>query len=109
MKLAGIDIGTNTLRLLIAEFSAEGKYRTVESGRHITRLGEGLSSAGRLKDEAMERALCVLKGYADKCSGRHVDSIYAVATSAVREAANGRDFIRRVKNETGIDVNVISG
>lgn len=109
MKIAGIDIGTNTLRLLIAEFSSEGKYRTVDSGRHITRLGEGLSSAGRLKDEAIERALCVLKGYADKCSGSHVDSIYAVATSAVREAANGRDFIRRVKNETDIDVHVISG
>ena len=109
MKLAGIDIGTNTLRLLIAEFSAEGKYRTVESGRNITRLGEGMSSAGRLKDEAMDRALCVLKGYADKCSEIHVGGIYAVATSAVREAANGRDFLSRVKNETGIDVKVITG
>ena len=109
MKLAGIDIGTNTLRLLIAEFSAEGKYRTVESGRNITRLGEGMSSAGRLKDEAMDRALCVLKGYADKCSEIHVGSIYAVATSAVREAANGRDFLSRVKNETGIDAKVITG
>src|SRR4030067_1015357 len=104
VKLAGIDIGTNTLRLLIAEFSADGKYRTVESGRNITRLGEGVSFAGRLKDEAMDRALCVLKGYADKCSEIHVGSIYAVATSAVREAANGRDFLSRVKNETGIGV-----
>src|SRR4030066_2538670 len=109
MKLAGIDIGTNTLRLLIAEFSSDGKYGTIESGRHITRLGEGMSSAGRLKDEAMDRALCVLKGYAEKCSEIHVGGIYAVATSAVREAANGRDFLSRVKNETGIDVKVITG
>ena len=109
MKLAGIDIGTNTLRLLIAEFSADGKYRTVESGRNITRLGEGMSSAGRLKDEAMDRALCVLKGYADKCSEIHVGGIYAVATSAVRDAANGQEFLSRVMNETGIDVKVISG
>ncbi|MEK6714032.1 MAG: Ppx/GppA phosphatase family protein [Nitrospirota bacterium] len=109
MKLAGIDIGTNTLRLLIAEFSSDGKYRTVESGRHITRLGEGLSASGRLKGEAIERALCVLKGYADKCRGNDVDGIYAVATSAVREAVNGRDFIQEVKNKTGIDVNIISG
>ena len=109
MKLAGIDIGTNTLRLLIAEFSADGKYRTVESGRNITRLGEGVSFAGRLKDEAMDRALCVLKGYADKCSEIHVGGIYAVATSAVREAANGREFLSRVKDETGIEVKVISG
>ncbi len=109
MKLAGIDIGTNTLRLLIVEFSAEGKYRTVDSDRHITRLGEGLSSSGRLKNEAMGRALSVLKGYAGKCSGNRVDSIYAVATSAVREATNGSDFVRTVKDETGLDVNVISG
>lgn len=109
MKLAGIDIGTNTLRLLIAGFSDDGKYRTVDSCRNITRLGEGLSSTGRLKHEAMERALCVLKDYAGKCSGSHVDKINAVATSAVREAVNGPDFIRSIKNETGIDVNVISG
>src|SRR3972149_10085106 len=109
VKLAGIDMGTNTLRLLIAEFSADGKYRTVESGRNITRLGEGVSSAGRLKDEAVERALCVLKGYAGKCSEIHVGGIYAVATSAVRDAANGQEFLSRVMNETGIDVKVISG
>ena len=109
MKLAGIDIGTNTLRLLIAEFSGDGIYRKVDSGRYITRLGEGLSGTGRLKDEAMERALRVLKGFADKCSENDVDGIYAVATSAVREAVNGRDFIQEVKNKTGIDVNIISG
>src|SRR3972149_8773572 len=109
VKLAGIDIGTNTLRLLIAEYSADGKFRTLESGRHIVRLGEGVSSAGRLKDEAMDRVLRVLKEFAAKCSENHVDSIYAVATSAVRDAANGPDFVRRVKNETGIDVSIISG
>lgn len=109
LKLAGIDIGTNTLRLLIAEYSADGKYRTLESGRHIVRLGEGMSSAGRLKDEAMDRVLRVLKEFAAKCSENHVNGIYAVATSAVRDAANGPDFISRVKNETGIDVSIISG
>ncbi len=109
MKLAGIDIGTNTVRLLIAEFYSYGKYKTVESDRHITRLGEGMSSAGRLKEEAAERVLSVLKGYAGKCSRNKVDGIYAVATSAVREAANGLDFLSRIRKETGIDVNVISG
>lgn len=109
MKLAGIDIGTNTLRLLIAEFSGDGIYRKVDSGRHITRLGEGLSGTGRLQDEAMERAIRVLKGFADKCDENNVNNIYAVATSAVREAANGVDFINNVKIRTGIDVNIISG
>ena len=109
VKFAGIDIGTNTLRLLIAEYSADGKYRTLESGRRIVRLGEGMSSAGRLKDEAMDRVLRVLKEFAARCSENHVDGIYAVATSAVRDAANGPDFISRVRNETGIDVSIISG
>lgn len=109
MILAGIDIGTNTIRLLITEYYGEGKYRTIESDRHIARLGEGISSAGILKDEAVDRVISVLKGYAGKCSDLHVESINAVATSAVREADNGREFISRVKVETGIDVNVISG
>ena len=109
MILAGIDIGTNTLRLLIAEFSGDGIYRKVDSGRYITRLGEGSSGTGRLKDEAMERAIRVLKGFADKCDENNVNNIYAVATSAVREAANGVDFINKVKIRTGIDVNIISG
>lgn len=66
MRLAGIDIGTNTLRLLISEFSADGKYNATDSGRHITRLGEGLSYSGCLKGEAMERTLSVLKEYAGR-------------------------------------------
>ena len=109
MKLAGIDIGTNTLRLLIAEFSPDGRYRKIQSGRHITRLGEDLSHTGRLKAEAMERAMRVLEGFCDACDKYHVDGIYAVATSAVREAVNGVDFINMVKSRVGLEVNVIPG
>lgn len=109
MKIAGIDIGTNTLRLLISEISSGKRCRTVDSDRHITRLGEGLSYSGSLKDEAMDRAISVLKDYAGKCEGNHVDKIYAVATSAVRESANGHDFINRIREETGIDAEIISG
>src|SRR4030067_2036931 len=102
VKLAGIDIGTNTLRLLIAEYSADGKYRTLESGRRIVRLGEGMSSACRLKDEAMDRVLRVLKEFAAKCSENHVDGIYEDATHAFRDAAYCPGFVSRVRNEAGI-------
>ena len=109
LTLAGIDIGTNTLRLLIARFSSDGQYYKMESGRHITRLGEDISKTGRLKKEAMDRATGVLEGFSRTCGKYQPDGIYAVATSAVREASNGADFIRMVKTKTGLDVDIISG
>lgn len=109
MQFAGIDIGTNTLRLLVAEFSSDGTYRKVKSERHITRLGEGISITGMLKESAIERTSSVLKRFAKICSEYTLDGIYAVGTSAVREASNGPDFIKKVKSETGLDVAVISG
>lgn len=109
MLLAGIDIGTNTLRLLIAGFSPDGRYHKIESGRRITRLGEDVSRTGRLKTEAMERALGVLEGFSEICTEYPIEGTYAAATSAVRDAANGGDFIRMVKAKTGLDVDIISG
>lgn len=109
LLFAGIDIGTNTLRLLIAEFSSDGKYHKVKSERYITRLGEGISSTGSLKETAMERTSSVLKRFAKICSEYPLNGIYAVATSAVREASNGPDFIKKIKLEAGLDVDVISG
>lgn len=109
LTLAGIDIGTNTLRLLIVRFSPDGRYHKIESGRHITRLGEDISRTGRLKPEPMERTVRVLEGFSEICSKYPLDGTYAVATSAVREASNGADFIRMVKTRTGLDVDIISG
>ena len=109
MLLAGIDIGTNTLRLLIEDFSSDGTYRKIKSERHITRLGEEISSTGRLKTTAMDRTMSILKRFSKICSEYPLNGIYAVATSAVREASNGADFIKKVKTETGLDVDVISG
>ena len=109
LTLAGIDIGTNTLRLLIAEFSPDGSYRQIESNRQVTRLGEEISRTGRLKAGAMERTIGVLEEFSRTCSRYPVAGIYTVATSAVREASNGADFVRRVKERAGLDVEVISG
>ena len=109
LTLAGIDIGTNTLRLLIAEFSPDGSFRQIASDRRVTRLGEGIAGTGGLKAGAMERTLGVLEEFSRTCGRHPVAGIYTAATSAVREASNGADFVRRVKERAGLDVQVISG
>ncbi len=109
MLLAGIDIGTNTLRLLIVRFSPDGRYHKIESSRKITRLGEDISWTGQLKPEPIERTIRVLEGFSRVCRNHPLDGIYAVATSAVREASNGAEFIRMVKTRTGFEVDIISG
>lgn len=109
MLLAGIDIGTNTLRLLIVKFSPDGRRQSIESHRRITRLGEDISRTGRLKAEAMERTLRTLKDFTDICDKLNIDGVYTVATSAVREASNAADFVGMVREKTGLDVAIISG
>jgi len=112
MTLAGIDIGTNTLRLLIAEVqSVQGRVhiRPIFETRRITRLGEGIVNSGRLAPSAMSRTLQALKEFRAAISEHPVDRIIGVATSAVREAANRPLFLDRVKEETGLNVEVISG
>lgn len=105
--LAGIDIGTNTFRLLIAE--TDGKnIKEVRSERIITRLGEGLAETGCLSEKAMERGMATIERLSEIISGHRVEAIHAVATSALREARNGGDFLRRAKESTGLDIEVIS-
>lgn len=107
--LAGIDIGTNTVRLLIADVKDKYNFREIRSERRITRLGEGLIENGRLMPSAEERTIFVLKEFGEILKGYPVEALTAVATSAVREAENGRKFVERIKVETDFDVEVISG
>lgn len=112
MLFAGIDIGTNTLRLLVAEFTSGHVYRgyrNLRSERQITRLGEDISITDSLNTAAIDRTLSVLKRFAGICSEYPLNGIFTAATSAVREASNGPDFIKMVKAETGLDIDVISG
>lgn len=112
VKMAGIDIGTNTLRLLIAELRwVQGRIqiRPIFEARRITRLGEGIVESGRLSSGAMSRTLQALKEFRAALEEHPVDRIIGVATSAVREAENRPLFLDRVKEETGLDVEVISG
>lgn len=105
---ASIDVGSNTLRLLIAEVR-DNRIIDVYSDRKITRLGDGIDSSGRLWDKNMEGSLNALKGFSAVIAKYGVADIRAVATSAVREAANADIFIKKALNETGIAIEIIPG
>jgi exopolyphosphatase/guanosine-5'-triphosphate,3'-diphosphate pyrophosphatase len=104
---AALDLGTNNCRLLIATPTGGG-FRVVEAYSRIVRLGEGLSQTGRLSDAAMERALAALKVAAEKVRRRRVARFRAIATQACRISENGRAFVDRVAEETGVRLQVIS-
>jgi exopolyphosphatase / guanosine-5'-triphosphate,3'-diphosphate pyrophosphatase len=109
MRLAGVDIGTLTSRLLIADLSPDGRLREVRSERRILRLGEGVDQAKRLSIAAMDRVLQCLKEWRELIDAAHVDATTVVATSAVRDAVNRDEFLNRVKSEAGFEVELISG
>ena len=107
VKLAALDLGTNNCRLLIATPKGS-EFRVVDAFSRIVRLGEGMSRTGALSDAAMDRAVAALKICADKISRRGVTHGRYIATQACRAAANGGEFLQRVKDETGLDFEVIS-
>src|SRR5436309_5044853 len=101
-----IDLGTNNCRLLVAR-PTDGGFTVIDAFSRIVRLGEGLSQSGRLSDEAMERAVGALSVCADKLRRRNVSLSRSVATEACRRAVNGREFTDRVRDETGIVLDII--
>ena len=104
---AAIDLGTNNCRLLIAR-PAGDHFVVIDAFSRVVRLGEGLAQSGQLSDAAMDRALAALHICADKLRRRHVHLARSVATEACRRAANGSEFIDRVRRETGIRLDVIT-
>jgi exopolyphosphatase/guanosine-5'-triphosphate,3'-diphosphate pyrophosphatase len=101
-----IDLGTNNCRLLIAR-PTEGGFTVVDAFSRIVRLGEGLSRSGKLTQDSMDRAVAALGVCADKLRRRNVSLSRSVATEACRRAVNGRDFVERVRVETGIALDII--
>ena len=104
---AALDLGTNNCRLLIAQPSHNG-FRVIDGFSRIVRLGEGVSEAGTLSEAAIDRTVDALKICAKKMARRRVSESRCVATQAARSAGNIDYFVRRVKQETGIDLEVIS-
>ena len=107
-KFGSIDIGSNTVRLLVMEADDEGNFREVISERVICRLGEGINSEKRLLPHRIELTLNVLQRFRDQCQMYGDIPIQVVATSAVREASNRDEFVHLARERAGLDVQVIS-
>ena len=101
-----LDLGTNNCRLLIARPKGRG-FAVIDAFSRIVRLGEGLSLSGALKPEAMDRTIEALRVCANKLKWHGVSRHRLIATEACRMAANGPDFIARVKAETGLELEII--
>lgn len=104
---AALDLGTNNCRLLVAIPQRPGQFRVIDAFSRIVRLGEGLSASGRLSERAMDRAVEALKVCAEKLGNREIRNSRLIATEACRSAENGAQFLARVKDETGLDLEII--
>lgn len=105
-RLAAIDIGTNSVRLVVAEAHGSS-YRVIDDEKATTRLGRGLHATGRLDPEAVEESLLAIARMKQIADGYQVRSIRAIATCAVREASDGAEFVRRVEETSGLKIEVI--
>jgi exopolyphosphatase / guanosine-5'-triphosphate,3'-diphosphate pyrophosphatase len=106
-RLAAVDVGSNSIRLLVAEVGPQSGITVIDEVKEQPRLATGVAQTGRLDAGAMERAVAALRRMYGVCERRGVSRISAVATAAVREAVNGEEFIQRVKTEVGLDLRLI--
>jgi exopolyphosphatase/guanosine-5'-triphosphate,3'-diphosphate pyrophosphatase len=107
--LATIDLGSNTVRLLVVEVRARPSWRTLDQDQRVTRLGEGLAASGVLGETPMARTAAVVTEYVRRAERAGASEIRVVATSAVREARNGATFTAALEQATGVRVHVVSG
>ncbi|MEP1441954.1 MAG: Ppx/GppA phosphatase family protein [Hyphomicrobiales bacterium] len=103
---AALDLGTNNCRLLVAVPNGSA-FRVVDAFSRIVRLGEGIAHTGRLSDEAMDRAVDALKVCASKLNNRNIKRFRLIATEACRVAENGETFIKRVREEAGLELEIV--
>jgi exopolyphosphatase / guanosine-5'-triphosphate,3'-diphosphate pyrophosphatase len=109
IRIAVIDLGTNTFNLLVAEVNSVSHYRILYNTKMPVQLGKGGINNKNITPEAMQRGIDTLRKYLHRISAYNVEKIYAFATSAVRSADNGYEFAARVKNELGLEIEIISG
>ncbi|MDR0648874.1 MAG: Ppx/GppA family phosphatase [Synergistaceae bacterium] len=108
MTSAAIEIGTNSIKLLVMKGGA-ARAVVLADRNEIARLGEGAAASGRLSEAAMERAVLIIADMADRARSLGCEQPLAIATQALRAASNAEDFKSRVKRECGVDLTVISG
>lgn len=109
MRYGAVDIGTNSCRLLIAEADAEKGLNPLHKELDTTRIGEGVNHSGLISADAMERTIVTLRRFQEKMQEYGVEKHRAIATSAVREARNGDDFVRRAWEESRMKVDIVKG
>lgn len=108
-RVGCVDAGSNAIRFLVAEFTGPTQFETLAYERVPVRLGHQVFLTGRLAPHAMEGALAAFASFRDQMKGLKLDAFRAVATSATREAKNGQELVDRLKDETGIELEMISG
>jgi exopolyphosphatase/guanosine-5'-triphosphate,3'-diphosphate pyrophosphatase len=109
MKIAAIDIGTNSTKMTVADADSAGKLTVLSESSEVTRLGEGVDAAQRLTDAAMERTLAIIEHFADSARSEGATRVVAAGTSALRDAANGPEFLRQAQERAGVNIEVITG
>ncbi|MFI5397452.1 MAG: hypothetical protein ACHQ9S_18085 [Candidatus Binatia bacterium] len=109
MRIAAIDVGSNSIHMVIAQVESDGRFHVLDRAKEMVRLGHRTLANEGLPADAMNAAVRTLAGFRILAERQGVARFTAVATSAVREAGNGGDFIQRVKDEVGLRVKVIPG
>jgi len=107
MKIASIDIGTNSMRLLIADY--DNKIANRKKYVNTTRMGQGVNKNGFISSDAMKRNVESFIGFVETAKEEHAERIYAIGTSALRDSKNKKEFLDTVKLHTGVDIEVING
>ncbi len=109
-RVAAIDCGTNSLRLLVADVDpASGVLTDVEREMIVVRLGQGVDRTGRLAEDALDRAFATTSDYAERCRRLGAEAVRFVATSATRDASNSEVFVAGVRERIGVEPEIISG
>lgn len=109
INVASIDVGSNALRFLAAEFKNEKDYDLLSSDRYPLRLGHDVFVSGHMTDETISSAVSGLSTFSEQMAGLKVKRYRAVATSAVRESTNGEELVSRAREEIGLELEKISG
>jgi exopolyphosphatase/guanosine-5'-triphosphate,3'-diphosphate pyrophosphatase len=109
MRIAALDVGSNSFHLIVAEVETGGRIRVLDRAKEMVRLGDSTLHKGVIAPEVFRRGLDALRALRRIADRHKVDALVAVATSAVREAQNGGEFVRAARDEAGIDIRVIRG
>ena len=108
-RLASIDIGTQTIRLLIADCNDNGEIKPIHRDRQIIRLGSGMNLNQTLSEKNIKNAINCISSFKNIADKYKAEKIFAASTACVREASNSNYFIESVYNETGITPDILSG